>query len=81
MPAPGKAMLSCTDLHMPSDGRGIAKFIQTNCAMRNSHKLEGLAEIGIDYAYGQLCVCVCVCVCACTRPSIRPSELQHAGHY
>jgi hypothetical protein len=45
---------------MPSDGRGISKFVQTHRSLRNSHVLEGLAEVGIDYAYGQLCVCVCV---------------------
>ena len=43
---------------MSSDGRDISKFVQTRCALRDSYVLEGLAEIGIDYAYGQLCVCV-----------------------
>jgi len=73
IPAPSKAVLSCTDLHVPSDGRGISKYVQTDCALRNSYVLEGLAEVGTDYAYGQLCIYIYVCVCVCIGVKVQTS--------
>ena len=42
-----------------------------HCVLRNSYVLEGLAEVGIDFANGQLCVCVLE----------SKFKLQHAGRY
>jgi hypothetical protein len=41
-------------------GEAFSKFLQTLSDVHSNYVLEGPAEVGTEYACGQLYVCVCI---------------------